>query len=663
MVLDACTKEMSGTIEEDGLVNMTFGAETGVVTKTSLHTDGRSVNWTAQDKIAVFALTSGAASGPQSFTASGINGGAATFTGSTSAGADSFIALYPYDADTTYEGDILTTYLPDVQTAVKGGFADDLNLMVATTTKAESHFSFRNLCALIKITIPEAAADNDLSKIASIRIRSAQNLTGTVAYDISSGAVTASDRSAVIESADNSALEAGTYYFTVCPTAADNTMYISIRLTDGRVCTHIAETVRKFQLEGNTIYDLGTVQLRDSGFLMMDFLDYICFNDQHNGSTTDDTKMISVSDGRPHIGNTKRWSKVAWRYVAPVSGTYVPYVKFGTTKSGAKLYVDVDKVSDVADFSQWFNSLTQTYLSNNGTGTVTSGWDAMDEYLMTPVTFEKGTEYYVNLIFYQENSGDWVGNAHEVGFKEADDVADPSEYVIYENNFDTGYSYSPFAAGWAWNPSYIKVENQYCEFYYNQAAYDADPQRQRAGAELTCDYRTTTAGWYGFNIYLPEGKFPKDQNTIIAQMFNQGDRNSWAGHLAIDNDELQLSHRYALIDPAIGVVGKVKWDTWIPVVLYFKVGKNNKGNLKVWMGDDMKENQPDYDSGSCNFGFGEWLDDDTLDGEVSASNEVADAIGAKFGLYVSSGGNRTIRFDDVKLIEGNPAGAFDIVRP
>lgn len=662
VLASACVKEPSLSGDTD-LISMTFSADTDPVTRTALHTDGKSVHWTTGDRISVFAVTSGIPSVPQTFSASGLNGGSAIFTGSTSASADSFVALYPYDATATYDGTTLTTTIPTVQTAVKGSFADDLNLMVASTSKAESHFIFQNLCALIKVTIPEAAADDDLSKISSIRIRSAQNLTGTVTYNASTGEVTASNRTVAIEAADNSALAVGTYYFTVCPTLADNTIYLSIRLTDGRVCTLIADTVRKFQLEGNVIYDLGTVKLKDSGFLVMDFLDYVCFNDQHNGSTTDDSGMITVSDGRAHIENTKRWSKVAWKYMAPVSGTYVPYVKFGTTKSGAKLYVDVDKVSDVTDLPKWFDSLTQTYLSNNGTGTATAGWNAMDEYLMTPVTFEKGTQYYVNLIFFQENAGDWVGNAHEVGFKEAEDIADPSEYVIYENDFNTGDSYSPFTAGWAWDPSYIKVENQYCEFYYNQAAYDEDPRRMRAGAELTCDYMTTTDGWYGFRIYLPEGKFPTDQNSIIAQIFNQGDNNCWAGHLTIDENKLVLSHRHALVDPTVGVVGTMEWNKWMPVVVYFKVGRNNKGNLKAWIGDNMTENAPAYDSGPCNFGFGDWIDDNTLNGEVTASNEIADAIGAKFGLYVTSGGDRTIRFDDVKLIEGNPTGAFDIVRP
>lgn len=237
-------------------------------------------------------------------------------------------------------------------------------------------------------------------------------------------------------------------------------------------------------------------------------------------------------------------------------------------------------------------------------------------------------------------------------------------YTIYQNNFDSGTSYAPFTAGWAWSPNYIKVTDQCLEFYYNQAALDNDNRRERRGAEITCDYRCPQSGWYGFRIFLPEGKFPKDiDNSIFCQLFNNGDRNSWAGHLSLNHNTVVASHRHALVDPKTGTVGTVEWNRWIPIVLYFKVGLNNKGRICVWMGDDMREESPAYDSGPVNFGFGDWVDDDTLNDVVSDANPKADYIGAKLGLYVSSGGDRTIRFDDIKLVEGNPAGAFNIVRP
>ena len=46
------------------------------------------------------------------------------------------------------------------------------------------------------------------------------------------------------------------------------------------------------------------------------------------------------------------------------------------------------------------------------------------------------------------------------------------------------------------------------------------------------------------------------------------------------------------------------------VVIYFKVEKNNKGKIKVWLyNNKLKENKHIYESGAINLGFGNWADD------------------------------------------------------
>lgn len=372
--------------------------------------------------------------------------------------------------------------------------------------------------------------------------------------------------------------------------------------------------------------------------------------------------MVSATD----IGNTKNGSYVIYKFTAPATGLFDIYALAGTTKSGSYLNVDLGTDQNELSSRAINKALTQTF--TKGT------WNDNTKYTFGPYLLREGNTYYLRILFLQDGTT-WVGNVHELGMSLDPDQTKAGAYVvdntkslgytIYQNDFNSGTFFAPFRAGWAESPNYIKVTNQYCEFYFNQAALDANPTRRMLkGCELTCDYQSTTSGWYGFKIYLPEGKFPKDvDGTIIAQFFNQGDKNSWAGHLSISKDKLLFSHRYALIDPTVGTVGTVEWNKWIPVVAYFKVGRNGKGRLKAWMGDNMQESKPNYDSGNCNFGFGNWIDDDTLDGTVSNDNAVADAIGAKFGMYVSTGGDRIIRFDDVKLVEGNPSGAFNIVKP
>ena len=398
------------------------------------------------------------------------------------------------------------------------------------------------------------------------------------------------------------------------------------------------------------------------GDLKINLLDFVAIYDAHNKKDTNENEMVKETV----IENTKNGSYVIYEIVAPATGLFEPYLLAGTAKDES--FLNVDMGNDLIELKNKTVDVTLTQDFIKG------AWGDKNKYTFGPFLLREGKTYYLKVTFLQSGTT-WVGNVHEIGMSLAANqdqpgaiVVDNTEalgYRLWENDFNSKFK-TPFYDGWAEAPNYIKVENGYCEFYFNQAALDANPDRRMLkGCELTCGYKTTTAGWYGFRIFLPSKEaFPDNiGESIIAQLFNQGDKNCWAGHLSINNDKLVLSHRYALIDPTVGFVGNCEWGKWMSVVIYFKVGRNNKGRLKAWFGDDMQESKPVYDSGDCNFGFGNWIDDDTLDGEVSDENPVADAIGAKFGLYVATGGDRIIRFDDVKLLEGNPKGAFDIVRP
>ena len=222
-----------------------------------------------------------------------------------------------------------------------------------------------------------------------------------------------------------------------------------------------------------------------------------------------------------------------------------------------------------------------------------------------------------------------------------------------------------FKTSWSWDPSYAKAVNQYMEVYFNQAALDADNRRERRGAEVACDFTTNSEGWYGFKIFLPDGLFPKNiDGSVIAQIFNSGNSNTWAGHVKINHDKLVMSYRGSAAASAEvnKEVGTLTWDKWTPIVVYFRAGRNRQGNIKVWMGDNITEDNPTFDSGGINFAFGEWIDDTHLN-NVARDDYKAASLGPKFGLYVSTGGDRTIRFDDLKALEGNPTGAFGIVKP
>lgn len=379
---------------------------------------------------------------------------------------------------------------------------------------------------------------------------------------------------------------------------------------------------------------------------------------------------IAVADG--NIDSTKDGAYVIYKFTSQATGLFDVYTMAATTKDGSSLNVNIGDNLNTLKTQTLKDELTKE-LVNGGS------WTNDSKSVYGPFYLEEGKEYYLKLTFLQENTGTWVGNVHEMGLtlssNQDQTPVNPGgngsdvDYVIYQHNFNSGTSYYPFRDAWAWEPNYIKIVDQYLEYYYNHEALEADDRRERRGCEVTCDFKTTTEGWYGFRIYLPEGKFPMNESgIIIAQIFNQGCKNCWAGHVSIDKGRLKLSHRKAMIDPTVGDLGELETNKWYPVVVYFKAGRNGKGRLKAWVGDNMVENSPIYDSGSCDFGYGHWIDDDTLDDtgtnpECSGYNGTYDALGCKFGLYVTNKTDITIRFDDIKALVGNPIGAFDIVKP
>lgn len=110
--------------------------------------------------------------------------------------------------------------------------------------------------------------------------------------------------------------------------------------------------------------------------------------------------------------------------------------------------------------------------------------------------------------------------------------------------------------------------------------------------------------------------------------------------------------------------GKIEWNKWYNIIIYFKVGQNNKGHIKVWLSqNELKENEPTYDSGNIDFGFGTWKDDETLDNTVIEANGKTNEILCKFGLYTWDGGDKIFRIKNLTVVEYNPIGAFVIVNP
>ena len=239
-------------------------------------------------------------------------------------------------------------------------------------------------------------------------------------------------------------------------------------------------------------------------------------------------------------------------------------------------------------------------------------------------------------------------------------------YTIYQFYFNSK-SYFPYYGYWAKPPNYLNITKEFAEFYYNQEKYDENfGKREFKRAELKGEFTTVKDSWYRHKVYFTDN-YPKNANTtIITQIFNQGRANIQAGHLHIKNQILYLGYRgiaakKAEVDVSLG---EIEWNIWYNIVIYFKVGKNNKGNIKVWISQDkLVESEPKFDSGGINFGFGTWVDDETLDNTVIESNGKISQIVCKFGLYTWDGGDKIIRFKNFTALEYNRNRAFNIVNP
>ena len=361
------------------------------------------------------------------------------------------------------------------------------------------------------------------------------------------------------------------------------------------------------------------------------------------------------------ISNTRNNFYVIYSFKSPKSGLYDIELSGSSDNDKSYFNVDIDSNKDLLE-------KRGRNIVNTTQHVISKGWNDYQKTMYGSFYLEENIEYFLKISFLKTEGG-FATNLNSIKFlpnenqnKKALDIG----YVIYEFDFISKSIY-PFKECWAFSPNYIKVENQYVEFYYNQEAYDNNiGVRQYKGAELTGDFTTNKDGWYGYKFYLND-TFPKNsEGTIIAQMFNQGNSNTWAGHIHIINQNLELGYRASSAASAERdfKIGEITWNEWYNFIIYFKVGRNNKGRIKIWLSKDkLKEEEPIFDTGDTNFGFGNWIDDETLDNVISEGNPKPHQIGCKFGLYTCAGGDKVIRFKNFKALEYNPKGAFNIVNP
>ena len=183
----------------------------GAQTRTSLNQTNGSVNWTADDQIAIYDNLGG----ENIFTNTSEN--VASFTGNVTAGTTQFWGVYPTNLISGFNNGTVTMTLPSDQTPVAGTFAEELNISVTSGMKTPGTelvegISFHNACGLISFTVPANIAAQKVTFISDNSF-----LCGTLSVDCTtSEAVLSSNQSNSVSMTGD--FDAGsTFYFVVAP--------------------------------------------------------------------------------------------------------------------------------------------------------------------------------------------------------------------------------------------------------------------------------------------------------------------------------------------------------------------------------------------------------------------------------------------------------------
>jgi len=250
MAIVSCSKEIENNAEtpEAKLFPMTITA-TSTDTKTEL-IDRVSIKWLSTDKLSVFD-----GKGNREFKSNGV-GKTVTFSGDADE-AETYYAIYPYNAEANLTGTTVTTTLASEQQAKAGSFADGLNIN-ASKAAATEDFHFTNVLSVAKVSV--AATNLDGHTIKSVKLSSNYALAGdiTVSYGetITAAAGTNAVKEITLEGGE-SGLSDGDYYFCLLPNDGGD---ITLTFTDtkGQTATKTASLGKAFT--AGTIKNLGTVK-------------------------------------------------------------------------------------------------------------------------------------------------------------------------------------------------------------------------------------------------------------------------------------------------------------------------------------------------------------------------------------------------------------------
>ena len=256
-LMAACTDTVLDDEGQD-LVPMTIEAMPEA-TRTSL--EGTSVLWSEGDEVAVYDFKA-----PKHRFTSQTTDGRTKFVGKVTAKSEPFAAIYPFDlaGETGTSTALLAATLPSEQYAVADGFPVGMNISVAKGARnidgSPSSVTFRNVCQLLRFSVPAYVAD----KVTSIVFTAQTAVAGKLGIDYSGAtpivgiASTESKTITVLPPRRTSTFAAGTYYILTAPVRL-NGFTMTMQTVEGK--TYSLASTTQFGGDAGRIYSLGNIDL------------------------------------------------------------------------------------------------------------------------------------------------------------------------------------------------------------------------------------------------------------------------------------------------------------------------------------------------------------------------------------------------------------------
>lgn len=244
--------EAEGTTPSDVLVPLTLS--TGEMTRTSLN--GTSVNWTADDHIAVYDNVNYA----NDFAAISVDGSSAVFEGLVGEGTTDFYAVYPYSSAKGIDASNITVALPSEQTPAAGTFAEEHNISVAhgvknPGVKEVNGIKFDNVCGLIQFTVPQR-----ISAVKNVSFKAENRaLAGDLAISKSELKVVSVANGSNTVNMTGSFAAGSTFYFVVAPGEVNG---FSITVTAQNGATYSKTSAKSFTVEAAAMKNLGVIDFK-----------------------------------------------------------------------------------------------------------------------------------------------------------------------------------------------------------------------------------------------------------------------------------------------------------------------------------------------------------------------------------------------------------------